>query len=128
LHVFQLIEGVLNNEVDNLTLPAHFWEQSDVPSPLNTYWTEAAAYRGGSEVDDPVFGNSWTKYWGAHAWFDCNPELHCECEGHDCLRTHSTEGHTPAAVATANSAPVLLIVIEPPTAIPSEIDLYNWHW
>jgi len=89
---------------------------------------EATAYRGGLELDDPVFGNSSTKYWGAHAWFHCHPEEPCDCEGHGCLGTHLTEGHAPAAAATAKPAPVPFIVIEPPTPTPSEIDTYNWHW
>ena len=55
LNAFESIEELLNTEVDDLTLPAYFWEQSDVPSPWNIYWTEAAVYRGGLELDDPVF-------------------------------------------------------------------------
>jgi len=78
LNAFESIGGLLNTVVDDLILPAYFWEQSEVPSPWNIYLTEAAAYGGGLEVDDPVFGNSWTKYWGAHAWFDCDLELPCE--------------------------------------------------
>jgi len=89
---------------------------------------EAAPYGGGLELDDVVFGNSWNKYWGDHAWFDCDWELPCECEGHKCLGAHSTEGQAPAEAATAKSAPVLLIVIEPPTPTPPEIEVYNWHW
>jgi len=58
LNAFETIEGLLNTEVDNLILPAYFWKQSDVPSPWNVYWTEAAVYEGGSELGDPVFGNS----------------------------------------------------------------------
>jgi len=94
----------------------------------NTYWTEAAAYREGLELDYIVFGNRWTKYWGALTWFDCDPELPCECEEHHCLRTHSMEGHVPAAAATAKPELVPLIVVEPPTPTPSEIDAYDWHW
>ena len=52
LNAFQSIEGLLNTEVDDLILPAYFWEQSDVPSPWNIYWTEAAAYGGGLELDN----------------------------------------------------------------------------
>jgi len=80
------------------------------------------------ELDDLVFGNSWTKYWGAHAWFNSDPELPCECEGHHFLGTHSTEGHAPPAAASTRAVPVPLMVIEPPTPTPSEIDAYNWHW
>jgi len=91
LNAFESTEELLNTEVDNLVLPAYFWEQSDVPSHWNLYWTEAAALGRGLELDDLVFGNSWTKYWGAHAWFDCDPQLPCQCEGHNPLGTHSTE-------------------------------------
>jgi len=49
------------------------------------------------ELDDPVFGYSCTEYWGAHALFDCVPEEPFDCERHNCLGTHSTEGHAPAA-------------------------------
>jgi len=35
LNTFKSIEGLLNTEVDDLTLPAYFWERSDVPSPWN---------------------------------------------------------------------------------------------
>ena len=128
LNLFKSIKGLSNTEVDDSTLPAYFREQSDVPSPWNTYWTEAAAYRGGLELDDHIFGNSWTMYWGPHAWFDCDPELACECEGYNCLGTHSMEGHAPAAQATAKSELVPLIVIEPLSPTSSEIDAYNWHW
>jgi hypothetical protein len=128
LNAFESIEGLLNTEVDDICLPAYFWEQSDVPSPWNIYWTEAAAYGGGLELDDPVFGNSWTKYWGAHAWGICEPDTPCRCEGHDCCGTHETEGHAPAAAATAKAPEVPLIVVEPPTPTPSELDQFNWHW
>jgi len=128
LNAFESIDGLLNTEVNDIILPAYCWEQSNVPSPGNIYWTEAAAYGGGLEFNDPVFGSNWTKYWGAHAWFDCDPELHCECERHNCLGTHSMEGDAPAAAASAKPAPVPLVVIEPPTATPSEIHPYNWRW
>jgi len=128
LNAFESIEGLLNTEVDDLVLPAYVWVQLDVPSPWNTYWTEALAYGGGLELDDPVLGSNWIEYWGAYAWFDCDPELPCECEGHNCLGTHSTEGYAPAAAAIAKPAPVPIVVIEPPTPTPSELDAHNWHW
>ena len=77
------------------------------------------------EFDDPMVGSNWTKYWGAHAWFDCDLELPREWDGHNCLGTHSMEGYAPAAAATAKPVPVPLIVIEPPTLTPSEIDICN---
>jgi len=88
LNAFESFEGLLNIDVDDLILPAYFWEQSDVPSPWNTFWTEAAAYGGGLELDDTAFRNSWTKYSGAHAWFDCHPALPCQCAGQNCVGTH----------------------------------------
>jgi len=128
LNVFESIDGLLNTEVDDLGLPAYFWEQSDIPSPWNLYWTEAAADGGGLQLDDPVFGNRWTRYWGAHSWFNCEADIPCWCEGHDCCGTHETEGHAPAAAETAKPSVIPLIVVEPPTPTPSEIDQFNWHW
>jgi len=127
-NAFQSMGELLNTEVDDVTLPAYFGEQSDVSSPWNTDWTAAAAYGGGLKFNNPVFGNGWTKYYRAHAWFNCHPEEPSECEGHNCHGTHSTEGHAPAAAATAQSVPVPLNVIEPPTPTPSEIYGCNWHW
>jgi hypothetical protein len=128
LDTFESIEGPLNTEVDDTCLSAEFWEQPDTPSPWNLYGTEAAPYGGGLALDDPVFGNSWTRYWGAHSWFNCDTEIPSWCEGQDCCGTHETEGHTPAAAATARAPEVPLIVVEPPTPTPSEIDRFNWHW
>lgn len=122
LHFFETIEGLLNTEVDDLTLPAYCQEQSDIPSTWNVYWTEAAAYGGGLALDVLLFVNSWTEYWGAHRGFKCDPDLPCECEGQSSLRTHSMEGYQPAAPATANPLAIPLIVIEPPTQTPAEID------
>jgi hypothetical protein len=127
LNAFESIGELLTVEVDDIYLPAYFWEQSDVPSPWNLYWTEAAAYGGGLALDDPVFGDSWTTYWGAHSWFNCDKDTPCWCEGHDCRGTHETEGHAPAA-ATAKAPAVPLIVVEPPTPTPSEVGQFSWHW
>jgi hypothetical protein len=128
LNAFESIEGLLKTEVDDTSLSADFWEQLNVPSPWNQYWTEAAAYGGGLELDDPVFGDSWTEYWGAYSWFNCDIETPCWCEGHDCRGTHETEGHAPAAATTANAPEVPLFVVEPPIPTPSELDRFNWHW
>jgi hypothetical protein len=125
LNTFKSIEGLLNTEVDDICLPTDFWEQSDVPSPWNLYWAEAAAYGGGLELDDPVFGNSWTRYWGAHSWFNCDTENPCWCEGHNSHGTHQTEGHAPAAAATAKTPEGPLIVVEPPTPTHSKLDQSN---
>jgi hypothetical protein len=61
LNTFESIEGLLNIEVDDIFLPAYFWEQSDTLSPWNLYWTEATANGGGLEIDDAVFGDYWTE-------------------------------------------------------------------
>jgi len=109
-------------------LTTEFWGQFNDPSPWSVYGAETTAYGGGLELDNPVFGNSWTKYWGAHAWFDCDPEQPCECEGPNCLGAHSTNGHAAAGAATAKSALVPMNGIEPPTPTPSNMDAYIWHW
>jgi hypothetical protein len=128
LNTFKSIEGLLYTEVDDICLPAYFWEQSDTPFPWNLYWTEAATYGGGLELHDPVFGNSWTRYLGAHSWINCDIDTLCWCEGHDCYGSHTTEGHAPAAAVTAKTPEIPLIVIEPPTPTPSALDQFNWHW
>lgn len=128
LNVFNSIGVVLAADSEEEPLEAYFWKQYDTLSPWNINWTESVAYGGGLELDDSVFGNSWTQYWGAHAWFDCDLEEPCVCEEHICLGTHSTKGHTAAAAETSQSVPVLLIVIESLTLTPSEIDPYDRHW
>jgi hypothetical protein len=99
-NAFKSIEELLSTDVEDIYLPAYFWEQSDLPSPWNIYWTEAAAYREGLEINNPVFGNSWTRYWGAHSWFDCITDIACWSKRHNCDGTHETEGHALAAAAT----------------------------
>jgi len=128
LDAFESIEGLLNTEVDDICLPAYFWEQTDTPFPRNIYWTEAAAYGGGLELHDPVFGNNWTRYWGAHSWCNCEIDTPCWCEGHDCRGTHETEARAPAAAETAEPLETPLFVVKPPTPTPSELDQFNWHW
>jgi len=39
-----------------------FWEQSDVPSPWNTSWTDSAREGGGLHIINPGFRQPWTKY------------------------------------------------------------------
>jgi hypothetical protein len=104
LNAFESIEGPLNIEVDDIVLRTYFWEQSDVPSLWNLYWTEAAASGGGLEIDNLVFGDSLMRYCGAHSWFNCDVDTPCWCEGHDCRGTHETEGHALAAAATAKGS------------------------
>lgn len=127
-NAFDSIDTIVRDSLQGEPLEAYFWEQSDVPSQWNLYWTDAAAYGGCLELDDSVFGASWTKYWGAHTCYNCDLEQTCVCEKHNCLGTHSPEGHAPAAAETANLAPVPLSVIELPTPTPSKIDVYTWEW
>ena len=127
-NALESIEAILTAFFEEEPLESYFSEQSSVPSPWNTYWTEAAKEGGGLEIKDPVFGPHWTRYTGAHAWFPCDPEEPSNCEGHNCAGTHSTIGRAAAAARTAKSLGVPLIVIVPPTPTPSELDAYNWHW
>ena len=50
LNAFESIEGLLNTEIDDLCLPAYFWEQSDTLSPWNLYWT-VPGYTGPAPMD-----------------------------------------------------------------------------
>jgi hypothetical protein len=122
LNAFESIEAILAASFEEDPLEAYFWEQSTVPSPWNTDWTDAAREGGGLDINDPVFGPHWTRYTGANSWFPCDPETPCECEGHNCAGTHSTVGHTAAAETAAKSLGIPLIVIVPPTPTPSEMD------
>jgi len=128
LNAFESIKAILRESFKEEPLEAYFWEQSAVPSPWNTYWTDAAREGGGLDINDPVFGQHWIKYQGAHSWFPCDPEEPCECKGHNSAGTHSTIGHAAAAATTAKSLGIPLIVIVPSTPTPSELDAYNSHW
>jgi hypothetical protein len=128
LNSFNSIEAILAATFEKEPLEVYFWEQSTVPCPWNTYWTAAAKEGGGLDIDDPVFGPHSTWYTGTHSWVPCDPEEPCDCEGHNCARTHSTIGHTAAAATTPKSLGIPLIVVVPLTPIPSEIDRYNRHW
>jgi hypothetical protein len=80
--------------------------------------------------EDPVFGQHWTTYRGLHlgSCTDCDCEAHCDCEGHTCVGAQSTVGHAAAAITSAKSVGILLIVVEPPSPSPSQIEVYSWHW
>jgi len=128
LNAFESIEAIPGASFVEESLNGYFCEQSTVPSPWNTYWTDAAKEGGGLDINRPVFGPHGTLYTGAQSWFPCNSEEPCDCEGHNCAGTHSTIGHTAAAATTAKSLGIPLFVIAPLTPTPSEIDAYNWHW
>jgi hypothetical protein len=53
---FTMIKGILAVTFEDGPLENYFWEQSDVPSPWNTYWTDAASQGRGLDINDPVFG------------------------------------------------------------------------
>jgi len=128
LNAFNSIEAILAATFEEEPLEAYCWEQSTVPCPWNTYWTDAAREGGGLDINNPVFGPHWTRYSGAHSWFSCDPEERFDREGHNCAGTHSTVGHAAAAATTAKPLGIPLIVVVPLTPTPSELDAYNWHW
>jgi len=130
LNAFDSIESVVIAAVEKEPLEAFFFEQSDVPSPWNIYWTDAARESGGLDINDPVFGQHWTKYLGLHfgLFTDCDANEPCNCEGHNSVGAKSTVGHAAAAATPAKPLEILLIVVVPPTLTPSEIDIYSWHW
>jgi hypothetical protein len=130
LNAFECIETVLAAPFEKEPLEAYFWERSDVPSPWNTYWTAAAREGSGLDINDPVFGQHWTKYCRLHCglFTDCDPEDSCHCKGHHCVGAQLTVGHTAEAATTAKSLGIPLIVVVPLTSTASEIDAYGWHW
>jgi len=127
LNAFDCIRDILAMTLEEEALEAYYWEQSDIPLAWNLYWTKSTEYGGSLDLDDPGLRDSWTKYWGAHAWFNYDPEEPCQWEGNNCLGTHSMERDVPAAVAKAKAVPIPLIVIEPPTPTPSQFNPYIWH-
>lgn len=111
-------------------MEAYFWEQSDVPTPWNTYWTDAAREDRALDINDPVFGQYGTRYQRPHfgLFMKCDPEKPCDCEGHNGVGAQSTIGYAAAAATTAVSVGIPLVVVVPPTLTLSEIDAYSWHW
>jgi len=101
LNTVESVDTLLAATFEEEPLEACSWEQSTVPSPWNTYSTDAGREGGGLDSNNPLFGPHWTRYTGAHFWFPCDPEETCDCEGHNCAVTHSTIGHAAAAATTA---------------------------
>jgi hypothetical protein len=87
LNAFNSIDTVILEPEESLE--EYFWEEPHAVSPWNSYWTEAAIYGGGLQMNDPVFKDSWTKYYGLHV--DCEEEEICYCE-QNCGGTHITKG------------------------------------
>jgi len=121
-NAFDSIEAILAATFKEEPLEAHFFEQSDVPSPWNTYWTDAAREGAGLDINDPVFGQHGTKYSGLclGLFTNCDPNEPCDCEGHNCVGAQSTVGHTAAAATTAKSLGIPQIVLVPPSPTPSK--------
>src|ERR1700681_2831848 len=95
LNIFASIDEILNEPEE--PLEAYFWDQPNSPKPWNLYWTEAARNGGGLTIDDPVFGDFWTKYKGMHV--ECEDWTFCCCE-HDCRDTRTTFRRAPGALST----------------------------
>jgi hypothetical protein len=122
LNAFESIEVVPGTIFEEEPLEAYFWDQSDVPSPWNTYWTDTAREGGCLDINDPGFGQHWTKYhWLNFGLFtDDNCEEICNCEGHNCVEAQLSVGHAAAAATTAKSLGVPLIVVVPSNPTPSD--------
>jgi len=127
LNNFESIEARCAAIFENEPLKAFFSEQSAVPSDWNAYWTDTVGEGGRLDINNPMFGPHWTRYFGAHSWFSCDPEDPCDYDGHNCAETQSTVGHAAAAATTAKSLGIPVSIVVPPTPTPSEIDPYNWH-
>jgi len=130
LNAVENLEVVLGETSKGELLQAYFWQQSDIPSPWNTYWTDTASESGSLDINVGVFGQYWTKYRALH-WgllTDCDPKEPYDCDGHNCPAALSTVEHTAAAATTAKSLGIPQIDVIHPTPTPSEIDVYNWHW
>jgi hypothetical protein len=86
LNSFNSIDAILLES--NEPLDEYFWAEPQPVSPWNSYWNEAAKYGGGLQINNLVFKDSWTKYYGLH--INCEDE-ECYCE-HNCGGTHTTKG------------------------------------
>jgi hypothetical protein len=130
LNVFDNLEAILTATFPEDTLVLYFFEQSNVPSPWNLYWTDATWEGGSLDFHDPVFGQHWTNYSGLQfGWCtNCDPEEACDWEGHNCIGVQSTIRNATAAVTIAMLLGILLIVGVPQTRTLSEIDAYNLPW
>jgi hypothetical protein len=130
LSAFVSFETILAVTFQDETLEADLWEQSDIPSPWCIYCIDTAWECGGLDINDPVFGQPWSKYKGIDlGWFtDYDPEEMYDGEEHNCVGPQSSVGHAEAAATTAQSLGNPLIVIAPLTLTPSEIEAYQCHW
>jgi hypothetical protein len=55
LNAIESIEAVLAATIKEELLEAYLFEQSNIPSPWNMYWSSAATEGGGIDIHDPVF-------------------------------------------------------------------------
>jgi len=87
LNTCDSIEAILAATFEEKPLEAYFWDQSDVPSPWNTYWSDTAQEDGGLDIIDPGLGQHWTKYRGVDfgLFTNCDTYEACYCEEHYCV-------------------------------------------
>ena len=64
LNAFDSIEAIILQSEE--PLEEYFWSKLQSVSLWRYYWTEATRNRGGHQIDNPVFKNFWTKYYGLH--------------------------------------------------------------
>jgi hypothetical protein len=126
---FKSIEALLSAMFEEESYEADFWEQSNVLSPWNIYWTDKANEGGSLDINNQVFGPHWTKYRGLHwgLFMVCDPEEPCDWEGHNCVGVQLMIGHAAAAATTVKSLGILLIVVVPLSPTPSKVNAYSWH-
>jgi hypothetical protein len=69
LEAMENIDHILSAAFKEEPLETYFCEQSTVPSPWNTSWTNTATEGGRLDINDPVYGLHWAGYSGVHSWF-----------------------------------------------------------
>jgi len=58
------MEAILTARFEEEPEEAYFFELSGVPSPWKIYWTDAVREGGGLHIQDPLFGQHWSKHSG----------------------------------------------------------------
>jgi hypothetical protein len=66
LNAFESIEIILAASLKEEAFEAFFFKQSDIPSPCNLHWMNAAREGSGLDINDPVFEQHWTKNSSLH--------------------------------------------------------------
>lgn len=103
LNRFKSINAIL---VENEQLLEEYFKAELHPvSSWNSYWNTAAKYAERLQINDPVFKEGCTKYFGLH--INCGEEEECFCE-HNCGGTHTTEGRVVSSLEqTARQFPTM---------------------